>query len=51
MKKEIIDCELSYAKCFCDCVAEPDILRFSDRAVPEMYDHNFTYIENRISDR
>jgi spore maturation protein CgeE len=47
---KLIDCELAYARCFSDCCEYQDILRFRDSLLPDMYDHNFTYVKNCMND-
>ena len=51
MKDELIDCEISYSKCFSDCYEDRDVLRFCDSSLPDMYDHNFTYVKNHLDSR
>ena len=46
MKKELIDSEIAYSGCFSDCSEDSDVLRFRDISLPDMYDHNFTYVKN-----
>jgi N-acetylglutamate synthase and related acetyltransferases len=47
MNNTIIDCEISYSKCFSDYRETQDVLRFCNTSLPGMYDYNFTYIKNR----
>lgn len=46
MENKLIGSEFSYSKCFSDCSEDRDVLRFRDSSMPDMYDHNFTYIKN-----
>ncbi len=48
MKSELLDCEIAYSKCFCDCFEDQDVLRYRNSLLPDMYDHNFTYIKNHL---
>lgn len=48
MKNELIDCEIAYSKCFSHCSEEGDALRFRNISLPDMYDHNFTYVKNHL---
>lgn len=44
--QEIIECELSYSKCFCSFDKTERLIRFSDKLLP---DHHYTYIKKYLS--
>ena len=43
MDQRIIACEHAYYRCFCTHEAVPGGTRYRDAALPDMYDHNFTF--------
>lgn len=48
--QEIIkSCEIAYVSCFSICYENNQIIRFRDSQLPDMYDHNFTYIKKALS--
>ena len=47
--REIIECELAYSKCFCIFDENERLIRFSDKLLPDMYDHHYTYIKQYSS--
>lgn len=49
MFKRIFKSEMSYFKCFSQVTKAAGILRFRDYKLPEMYDHNFSFVEGNPS--
>lgn len=45
---KIIECEKSYYQCFSKCLEMAVYRRFIDMELPDMYDHNFTYIKQQM---
>lgn len=48
--KNILNCELEYAQCFSDHYDHNNVIRFRDNEIKDMYDHNFTYVKEEVSD-
>ncbi|MGL4913963.1 MAG: GNAT family N-acetyltransferase [Romboutsia sp.] len=49
LNQRIIQCELEYQKCFSKSYEKENIVRFRDDELPDMYYHNYTYIENEMN--
>ena len=47
---QILNCEISYTKCFARAVETADFIRFRDDLLTDMYDHNSTWLINSSSD-
>ncbi len=45
--ENIIDCEHAYSSEYCDVYEDYKMIRFADYFLPEMRDHNYTYIKNK----
>lgn len=37
MENELIDSEIAYSNCFCDCSEDRDVLHFRDSSMLDMY--------------
>ena len=48
--EKIFECEIEYAKCFCQANEQQDFIRFQDELIPDMHYHNFTWIKNIEND-
>ncbi|WP_099203423.1 GNAT family N-acetyltransferase [Miniphocaeibacter massiliensis] len=51
MKESIINCEISFRKCFSKYLGTNSIVRFRDYELPKMYDHNMTLIKTKNIDK
>lgn len=48
-QEKIKSCEIAYINCFSECYEDEQVVRYRDTLLPDMYDHNFTYIKNEVS--
>ncbi|HSL93676.1 MAG TPA: hypothetical protein VK905_03660, partial [Bacillota bacterium] len=46
--KELFTTELKYLQAFCLVEEADELLRFSDREIPDMYSHNLTYVKAHV---
>lgn len=46
IRTKIKNCETAYLRCFCTSNENDQLVRFRDDQLPDMYDHNFTYLKN-----
>lgn len=48
--REILKCEESYIRCFCEVADEGDIVRYKDEELKDMYDHNFIVVKDSVDE-
>ncbi len=47
--EKIKSCEITYISCFSEYVEDNQVIRYRDDQLPDMYDHNYTYIKRELS--
>lgn len=50
VKENLVACEAAYSRCFSSVWEDETRLRFRNPDIPDMYDHNYTYIKQSAAD-
>ncbi|MHB8807339.1 MAG: GNAT family N-acetyltransferase [Anaerolineaceae bacterium] len=49
IQEKIKSCEIAYINCFSEHDENDQVIRYRDAQLPDMYDHNFSYIKHAVS--